>query len=90
LYGSLAPARGVTAADSFGEPQRQAVFEKVLEIVSQEFMGPEPDIQMLRRDHERDAIQSATTEDEFEQAITHLLTTMAATGRWLRRGEDRR
>ena len=57
---------------SLSEAQRRTVFEKVLDTVSKKFMGPEPDIQKLRRDHEREAVQSATAE-EFEQAITAVL-----------------
>jgi carboxyl-terminal processing protease len=57
---------------SLSEPQRRAVFENVLDTVSKKFMGPQPDIQGLRRDHERDAVTSATAE-AFEQAITRVL-----------------
>ncbi|MEP7307948.1 MAG: S41 family peptidase [Acidobacteriota bacterium] len=57
---------------ALSEAQRRAVFEKVLDTVNKKFMGPEPDVQKLRRDHERDVVQSATA-DEFERAITDVL-----------------
>ena len=48
------------------ESQRRAVFEKVLVTVNAKFMGPNPDIQRLRADHERTVLQSQTAED-FER-----------------------
>ena len=57
---------------TLSESQRRAVFEKVLDTVNTKFMGPEPDIQRLRHEYERDVLQSATIE-ELQQAITRVL-----------------
>ncbi len=70
--GHAPPGSREAGLGSLSEAQRRAVFEKVLDTVNKKFMGPEPDIQQLRRDHERDVVQSATTE-ELEQAITRVL-----------------
>jgi carboxyl-terminal processing protease len=59
------------------ESQRREVFRKVLEIVDQKFMGPEPDTRTLSEKHEWNAVHSGTAE-EFEQAINHMLKDLGA------------
>jgi carboxyl-terminal processing protease len=54
------------------EVQRRTILDKVLEIVDQKFMGPDPDLGSLRAQHERAVLQSTTTE-ALEQAISALL-----------------
>jgi C-terminal processing protease CtpA/Prc len=57
---------------TLNQAQRREVFDKVLATIDKKFMGPEPDLKILREKHERDVLQSATTED-LEQAITQVL-----------------
>lgn len=57
---------------TLNEAQRREVLEKVLATIDKKFMGPEPDIKVLREKHERDVLQSETAED-MEQALTRVL-----------------
>jgi carboxyl-terminal processing protease len=62
---------------ALNEPQRRAVFQKVLDTVDKKFMGPEPDIKTLAQRHEQRVVQSSTAE-EFEQAMNQMLKDLGA------------
>jgi hypothetical protein len=50
------------------EPQRRAVFNKVITLVDTKFSGPDVDVRQLRDMHEPRVVGSSTLED-FEQAL---------------------
>jgi hypothetical protein len=54
------------------EPQRRAVFDKVIMLVDTKFSGPDVDVGQLRGVHGPRVIGSRTVED-FEQALDGLL-----------------
>jgi carboxyl-terminal processing protease len=57
------------------DAQRRAVFEKVLQTVDKQFMGPEPDTRKLREKHEADILRSDGP-DRFEEAMSRMLRSL--------------
>jgi C-terminal processing protease CtpA/Prc len=57
------------------EPQRRAVFEKILRLIDTKFAGSNVDVRELRATHESGVIRSASAE-EFEGAVDALLKAL--------------
>ncbi|MGH9162200.1 MAG: S41 family peptidase [Vicinamibacteraceae bacterium] len=57
------------------DAQRRAVFEKVLQTVDKQFMGPAPDTRKLREEHEADILRSDGA-DRFEEAMSRMLRSL--------------
>jgi C-terminal processing protease CtpA/Prc len=57
------------------EPQRRAVFDKILQLIAAKFAGPDPDIDKLRAEHEAGIVRSATAQS-FEESIDALLRAL--------------
>src|SRR6266508_2848957 len=62
---------------ALNEPQRRAIFQKVLDRVDKKFMGPAPDTKTLAEKHEQAVVQSSTAED-FERSMNQMLKDLGA------------